>query len=224
MKRPFFTLIELLIVIAIIAILASMLLPALNKARDNAKGSQCMSNLRQLGTIALLYITENRDYFPFGELSGNHTRYHMVLYKTMRATKERSSYFFCPVDPGLTRNTMVGLFNQGRISYGYNSRYLSKAKVTQAKQPSHTILLADSAIDILSTDSPGGYCRINAWNNTNDAYPALRHNFRATLLKIDGHVHFFGTPSRTYQEYYQVSLLGSRYTTPNQWTLDGEKE
>ncbi len=57
-----FTLIELLIVVAIIAILAGILLPALNKARETAKGISCANNMKTLGTANQLYMGSNDDW------------------------------------------------------------------------------------------------------------------------------------------------------------------
>ena len=64
MKKHSFTLIELLIVIAIIAILAAMLLPALNQARQRASAISCMSNLKQTGFALTVYADSFNDYFP----------------------------------------------------------------------------------------------------------------------------------------------------------------
>ena len=60
-RQHAFTLIELLVVIAIIAILAAMLLPALSAAKVKAQGIQCMSNLKQLQLVFLIYPDDNGD-------------------------------------------------------------------------------------------------------------------------------------------------------------------
>lgn len=70
-KRAF-TLVELLVVIGIIALLISILLPALNRARQQAKQVACLSNLKQIGAAMIMHAEEHRNHFPLaGEIYPN---------------------------------------------------------------------------------------------------------------------------------------------------------
>jgi len=111
-----FTLIELLVVIAIIAILAAILFPVFGRARENARRSSCLSNMKQLGLVIAQYTSDYDGRFP---TSSGDSWWGAWPQKTQPYVKSLQ-VFFCPSDPkGATQPTDT--WKGTRISYASNS-------------------------------------------------------------------------------------------------------
>ncbi|MDB5290171.1 MAG: prepilin-type N-terminal cleavage/methylation domain [Phycisphaerales bacterium] len=169
-RRSAFTLVELLVVIGIIALLISILLPALQRAREAANQVKCLSNIRQIGMSFLMYSNENNQYFPATARADSPARpedwiwwqskpvqrdvYQSAISPYMGKFNE--NVLRCPSDDVFTHADKYGL---GLYLYSYSLNYLMNSrsgffdppaswgdvefKLSQARKPAEKIFMVD---------------------------------------------------------------------------------
>ena len=199
MKKKMFTLIELLIVIAIIAILAAILLPALQSARERGMSTECQNRLRTAVSVIRLYADDNKDLWITKPTSNSNYPWwdYMVNqgYWRMKAgtTFMRNKYVRCP--------SMLGYKDDNSNAYGLmsgNESYWKRGEFYISGPPDYYVLKHVGSKHILLADT-GLY---SSSGNTSDfriLKPAessnssrgkfwLKHNNRCNIAFGDGHV------------------------------------
>ena len=197
-----FTLVELLVVIGIIALMLSVLLPALASARRMAGQAQCASNLRQWAVAVNEYAQQNGGFLPrrgqgimpTSQL-GNYDDWFNELppflaqptYQTLtnNGTMPRigdHSIWICP--------QLNGMPNQNGYLFGYAMNMALSTR--DAPLPDRIDKIGSAATMVFMCDGPAGYCSAVPFATTPGtpaAYcPVARHNGRANIAFLDGHV------------------------------------
>lgn len=181
-RRAGFTLIEILVVVAIIALLVAILLPSLARARWQARLVACEGNLHDLGHGMMMYAETQKGFFPLTNSSASDSFY--ALYKA-RLLKQ-TEVIICPATENRVRPETLN----------YPERRDHTSPETGAVVP-YLGLASDKTSDIDhiapngKTDSSGGHSyEYNAVYNTDDGFALSRHHKRATHFTIPPYTMF----------------------------------
>jgi prepilin-type N-terminal cleavage/methylation domain-containing protein/prepilin-type processing-associated H-X9-DG protein len=170
-NRRGLTLVELVVVAAIIALLAAIMLPALARVRAKAQAARCASNLRQLTCALIMYASDYDDRLP-KSFFAHAPDYRVATYWwTLTQPYVRNwQVYACPAVP------------ERALGYGFNTA-LNWRVQTAVANPSQTILLGDNsrAASHLSRPGPGPVA-------ASAAVPDPRHLGLCSFSFVDGHV------------------------------------